>query len=93
MGRSITPTYVAEFTVNHGHLTPMAWDCKRYGRPTDANAEKFRKFYNMSFQPGRVNGPLTEDDVILHISEVRVIRNDGSKEVVATATAPLFEVM
>lgn len=92
MGRSTTPTYRVEFVAN----VPMsmgAWNGKINGRATDANAERYRQSMNQSFQPGGVNSHVTEaHGVVPHISKVVVIRQ-SSNAVVATAQAPMFEVV
>ena len=92
MGRSTTPKYHAHYRDQSG-WHDIGWDCRRDGVPSDIAAEEFRKRYNKSFQPGGVNGHLSEQlGYIPHISEVRVVRNDGSNRLVASATAPNFEV-
>lgn len=92
MGRVVTPTYRVEVRMNVGSMTPFCWDCRRDGRPTVKNLEAWRQKYNQSFQPGGVNGPRKADDVILHISRAKVIRQ-STGEVVAETVAPMFEVV
>lgn len=90
MGRSVTPTFRVEVTANV-HITDMFWSVKQSGKPTAENAEKFRKMLNESFAPGGVNAP-KGDEIVPHISKVRVIRQ-STNAVVAEASAPLFEVV
>ena len=92
MGRSYTPTYRVEVTVNNGKLDLYGWDCKCHGRPTNSNAEKYRRKLNESFGPKGVNWHISKScGVVVHVSSVRVIRQ-STGAVVATAKAPLFEV-
>lgn len=92
MGRSYTPTYRIELVAN----VPMsmgAWNSKFNGRPTNANAERYRQSMNQSFQPnsGHPNAA-TGERVVPHIYKVVVVRQSTGK-VVATALAPKFEVV
>lgn len=93
MGRSTTPTFRAEVKGNNWNFEMFGWDCKRNGRPTQANVDRYRDSLNKSFQPGGVNWHVSESrGVVAHVSEVRVIRQAGG-EVVAVSKAPLFEVV
>ena len=93
MGRVTTPTFRAEFRTNVPvNLTDAAWNCRTMGRPTVENAEAYRQRLNASFQPGGVNGPRKDDDVIIHVNRVRIVRQSNN-EVVAEANAPMFEVV
>ena len=88
MGRSYTPKYRAQYRDQRG------WqDISYRHKATDADAEKFRQGLNKSFQPGGVNYHLSEAaGYILHASKVEVLRNVKHAYVVATASAPMFEV-
>jgi len=89
MGRSIIPTYYAKYRDQSG-WHDISWK----GRATEAKAEKLRKTLNYSFNPGGCNYHVSKAvGYIIHVSEVKVVRNDRSGEVVAMAKAPMFEVM
>jgi len=90
MGRSTTPTFRTEVVDQEG-IHHMTWNCKTHGRPTNANAETFRKMLNNSYLPGGVNEHISKH-FILHTSKVSVIRQ-STGEVVAVANAPMFEVV
>jgi hypothetical protein len=98
MGRSITPTFRVEY-----HDNPFAkvdlnvrhsfsWNTKAYGRPTNANLEKWRTAMNKSYAAGGVNEHVSEMlGYAVSISAAQIVRQ-ASGEVVATYTAPMFEV-
>ena len=94
MGRTTIPTYYAQVKDNTGpNLHHMVWDCKRHGRPTAKNAERYRVSLNESFKLGGVNDHISKGyGFLVHTSEVRVVRN-RTGEVVASAKAPMFEVV
>jgi len=88
MGRQTTPKYRIvikgnmEFT-SHGTNKKM----------NDAALEQYRKDYNKSFNKGGVNyNPGDGTNVIPHISRCTMIEQ-ASGRVVATAVAPMFEVV
>lgn len=88
MGRSYTPKYRVKVTAHGAHLTDFVWN-KDYGRANEANLAKFVATYNESFAPGGVN---YHGGTIIRISSAVIIRQ-ADDEVIATYTAPLFEVM
>jgi hypothetical protein len=92
MGKTVTPKYHAFYRTN---VNPRGWnDIMWKGRPTDANAEDFRKMLNKSFNEGGSNYHISKaEGVILHVIEVQVRRNVRNGEVVASAKAPMFEVV
>lgn len=93
MGRVTTPKYRAELRTNTPcGLTDMAWNCRTMGTPTVENAEAYRVRLNESFQPGGVNGPRKDDDVVIHVNRVRIV-NQFTDRVVAETNAPMFEVV
>lgn len=62
MGRTVTPTYRLDFTVNDWYITPQGWDGRRYGRPTNQSLRRWIADFEASTQPGGANahlGPLT----------------------------------
>lgn len=86
MGRSVTPAYVVEYeTTGARGFSPICWrvtsssQIKADGRPTTANLRRHVEAYNASFQPGGVN-----EHVGARIVAAKLVRNDGSHEVVAT---------
>jgi hypothetical protein len=63
------------------------------GRPTDANAERWRVAMNKSFQRGGTNAHLSEArGYVPHISAVRIV-HQATGRIVARATMPMFEVI
>jgi len=58
MGRTTTPKY--SVTVSDGRYawTPMGWDGRRYGTPTDASLARYVADMNASFAPGGSNAHL-----------------------------------
>jgi len=95
--RDYTPTYRVEFRTNlceslyQMKLQSSPWDCKRDGRPTADNAEKYRREMNQSFLPGGVNYHISESrNVIIHVNYVRIIRQ-STNETVAEVKAPIFD--
>ena len=91
MGCSTTPTYRVEVTANKS-LSNFAWHGRQDGAATEANLEKWRQGYNASFQVGGVNGPRSDDDIIVHISSARLIRQSTGEQVAET-NAPAFEIV
>lgn len=96
MGRSYTPAYRIEAECNVPGMSFFAWDVKIHGKPTDANAEKYRVSMNDSFQPGGVNEHIARgDQVVPHIIGIKIVAQKGAKagQVVAEARMPMFEVV
>ena len=94
MGRTIIPTYYAETRDNRnlGWLH-LAWNCRDHGWPSVENAERYRDSLNKSFKIGGVNEHISRSaGILVHVSELRIIHNKTG-EVVASAKAPLFEVV
>lgn len=86
MGRSTTPAYVVEYECEGTRrISPICWrvtsstQVPADGRPTAANLRKHVESYNRSFQPGGANA-----HVGVRIVAAKLLRNDGSREVVAT---------
>jgi hypothetical protein len=77
--RDTTPTYVVMIHVPGVRYTPAAWNCRRDGRPTEANLRKYVESFEASTRPGGANAHLGEETVAF----ARLMRNDGSREVVA----------
>ena len=93
MGRVYTPTYRVEAASNVPGLTIFGWCCRTNGRATDKNADRWRKGMNQSFQPGGNNWHVSKaNGVVPHLHEVRIVRQ-RTGEVVAVASAPMFEVV
>ena len=97
MGRSYTPKYRVEYrdnTMNRFAASKwLTYDAKRLGKPSDASAEKLRQSLNKSFAPGGVNWNVSvAAGVVVHVQSVKIVRQ-ADNEVVATATAPMFEVV
>lgn len=88
MGRSYTPKYTA---VVDGR--DSAWDTKRHGAPTNANAEKYAMSYAKSLNPGEVNEHIRDRNGCIpypRCVRVRINRLDGMT--VAEWRAGMFQV-
>ena len=90
MSRSSTPAFRIEYRTNQGSGM-MAWKSE-YGNPDKDGLENWRQTYNASFQPGGVNGPRRETDIIVHITSAQLIRQ-STNEAVAEVYAPAFEII
>lgn len=89
MGRVLTPKYYAVVYDQKG-----AFEIFWKGHATDKRAEAKRRAMNRSFNPGGANFHVAEAlGFIPHVYKLEVVRNDGSNTVVATANAPMFEVV
>lgn len=64
MGRSSTPTFRLETTVDRGGWTPQAWRTKEYGRPTLKNLERWVGEMEKSTRAGGVNALIGATTVI-----------------------------
>lgn len=93
MGRSFTPKYRIEFKDN---LSPrsgwMAWET-HYGKPTQANLEKWRKAMNASFQKDGCNFHVSQSSgILVHYSSAKIVRqSDG--QIMAETKMPMFEAI
>ena len=96
MGRSTTPKYALEMdgvTSASWRVRPPAGGGKGQGTPTDANLERHVLAYIDSLKIGGVN-----QHVLLALGHIpvpnwaRIVRNDGSRAVVASWKAPPFFV-
>jgi hypothetical protein len=80
MGKTTTTKYQIRIEVKSGpgHM-PMSWNCKRDGRPTEANLRRWVESYEASTRPGGVNAHLGPET----ITRARILLNDGSGKLVA----------
>jgi hypothetical protein len=62
----------------------MSWNCRRDGRPTAANLQKFVESFEASTRPGGVNAHLGATTV----TKAMIMLNDGSRKLVAEYEAP-----
>ena len=85
-----TPTYRVEVKANKP-MGMFAWH-RTDGRANEFNLEMWRQSYNASFQVGGVNGPTSEDDIIVHISSAKLVHQKTGK-VIAETNAPAFEIV
>lgn len=93
MGRSTTPTFRVEMsesglTTGKRYRWQGAWNSKYSGRPSDKNLAAYVAAHEASTRSGGVNeclGPMK-------VNSAQVVRQ-SSGEVVATFTAPAFEVI
>lgn len=91
MGRSVTPKYA--MTVDGNPETCFTWDCKRYGRPTAANVEKWVMTYAKSLEAGGVNVGISEAlGYVPYPRSVVVKLNQLGGAVVASWKAAMFQV-
>ena len=93
MGRSTTPRFAVEYTCKGGSITPYGWRSSRMGqvpadgRPSAATLQRHVDSVNASLLPGGVNHYPTPGRADIRIVSARLVRNDGSREVLATYTA------
>jgi len=83
MGRSRTPLYVVRYTTTGGLITPVCWNGRTDGRATAANLKRHVDAMAESFLPGGANHTSCS---ALRITGGRLLRNDGSREEIATYT-------
>lgn len=93
MGRSTTPTFVVDYQDQLG-LHKAIWNVKDSGKPTDANLEAWRVLMNQSMLPGGCNEHVSKSvGFIPHVSKATIRNQKTGKLNVATAKAPMFEVL
>ena len=93
MGRSTTPTFVVDYQDQLG-LHRAAWNTKTSGKPTDTNLEAWRVAMNRSLTLGGCNEHVSKAaGFILHVSKATIRNQKTGKLNVATARAPMFEVL
>ena len=97
MGKSIKPKYraIVKFeripnTVTNSNVL-ISWDCKSYGRPTDANANRWLETYNASLLPGGANEHLAERGIATKAFYIRIETNErfACADIVAEARLEL----
>lgn len=99
MGRSYTPKYAVELKLANGRYALQAWQVRSSpnnpgkGRPTDANLKRYVEAYNASIlRPGGVNEHLGDMNRAI-AAEIRLNGEwGGDRSVLATYTAPMFQV-
>ena len=77
--------YQIRIEVPGAHYMPMSWNCKRSGRPTEANLRKWVIGFEASTLPGGCNAHLGPEIV----RKATVLLNDGSQTVVAEYSNPI----
>ena len=86
-----TPAFAVEYTCTGGTISPYGWRSSRIGqvpadgRPSATTLKRHVDGVNASLLPGGVNHYPSRADV--RIVSARLVRNDGSHEVIATYTA------
>ncbi len=96
MGKSITPMYqirVKEFnfTLRKMETRTLAWDGKRYGKPTDAKVQAWTEAYIASLKVGGVNAHISDALGYIPVpNQVTVVTNDRYKVPMAKWNAPAF---
>ncbi len=97
MGKSLACPYVIEYRDQAGDWNWCVWNVRGgvnrtgHGQPTNANAEAWRVKMNRSFQPGGVNGHVSDArGYVVHINAVRIKHNG---RVVASSSMPMFEAV
>jgi hypothetical protein len=69
----------------------LSWDIKQYGRPNEANLEKYVLAFGKSLESGGTNAHLSESFGFIPYPTKAVIRyNHSHGEAVATWDAPTF---
>jgi hypothetical protein len=92
MGRSVLVTLVIIYQDQLGSHH-CAWDTKSYGKPTEANLEKWRKAMNESMKPGGVNEHISQSYKFMpHISKAEIY-NQKTYRTVANTRMPMFEAI
>jgi hypothetical protein len=91
MGKTTIPTYRIEatyvrFTTRSRDTQTFAWE-KKYGKPTEANAAKFRKTFNQSLIDG-ANKHL--NSIMSGLGTIRIVHQKTGQEVVKYVP-PMFE--
>lgn len=82
--RDTTTKYQVRLKVSGYGFPPMSWNCKRDGRPTAANLQKFVESFEASTREGGVNAHLGATKV----TRAAIMLNDGSRKLVAEYEAP-----
>ena len=91
MGRSTTPTFIIQWTTQRG-VNSSIWNSAHYGRPIDANLEKWRRSMNESFKSTGCNFHISRSaGFILHVSEATIIDQKNGDAKVAHTKMPMFE--
>lgn len=93
MGKSITPKYVVEMDGTTG----MFWHVRQHyqspgnGKPTNENLAKYVQDYIDSLKPDGVNKHVSKALGYIPMPKwARIVRNDGSREILAEWFAPIF---
>jgi hypothetical protein len=86
MGRTVTSKYAVRITVPGYNYSPMSWQYRRYGRPTDASLARYVRDFEASTLPGGSNAHLGEQ----HVSSAYIRVNEHAGTVVATYKAAPF---
>lgn len=91
MGRSVTPKYAV--CIDGKPETCFFWDSKAYGRPINANVEKFAMAYAKSLEAGGPNARVSEAlGYVPYPRSVVVTFNGAGHAVVASWKASMFQV-
>jgi len=59
------PAYVVDVKIKKGTMSPLAWDMKRFGKPSKQGLAKMIKSYNDSMKPGGANEHLGKNSMIV----------------------------
>ena len=86
MSATLTTKYQVRISVPGYSYPPMSWNCRRDGRPTDANLREYVLNFEASTQPDGVNAHLGVTVVRLH----SLLVNDCQGTVVSRYYAPMF---
>ena len=92
MGRTTTTKYALTFRSYGNGLfnTPMCWNAKNWGRPTEKNLKLWVEKYNQSLLPGGCNAHLGTKSTIM---KAYIRYNYQMGPVVASYNGPLFQVI
>lgn len=86
MGQTLTPTFIV--TVEHKggavRSTESGWNSRQNGRPNGRNLKIWVDKYHESLREGECNHHVFKTyGAGAYIASARILRNDGSREVVA----------
>ena len=95
MKKDTIPTFVLEYrdNIHPNRWHRIVWNSKKYGRPTDVNAEQWRVKMNESYKYSGINYHVSlHYGILVHVSHVRIVRQ-RTGEIIASATMPTFEII
>jgi len=89
MSKTLTTKYQVRIAVPGYYYPPMNWNCRRDGRPTDANLREYVLNFEASTQPDGVNFHLGV--TVVPSASIRV--NEYGGQIMAKYVAPMFRTV